>query len=184
VNSNSAPPTSSYSTRSTGFPDNGRCGQGIFHSRQYEEHIRQVVRENLHSNDIVLDVGANIGAITLLAASVVGSAGRVIAVEPNPDNLQLLYRGILVNGFSNVTVIPCAASDNIGIVSLTGGTSNTHITSPNITDISDHLAQTVPLEHWLGGFDRLDFVNMDIEGHEPRALLGCTRSFSDTSPYS
>ena len=38
--------------------------------------------------DVAVDIGANIGVLTILAASMVGSSGRVIAVEPNPDNLQ------------------------------------------------------------------------------------------------
>ena len=59
---------------------------------------------------MAVDVGANVGVLTFLAASIVGNTGRVIAVEPNPDNLQLLYRGIVLNGFNNVKVLPHAAS--------------------------------------------------------------------------
>ena len=65
-----------------------RMPAAIFHSRKYEEHVRRAARENLHEGDVAVDIGANIGGLTFLAASMVGSSGRVIAVEPNPDNLQ------------------------------------------------------------------------------------------------
>jgi FkbM family methyltransferase len=150
-------------------------GQGIFHSHQYEEHVRQAARENLHAGDVAVDVGANVGVLTFLAASLVGTAGRVIAVEPNPDNLQLLYRGIVLNGFDNVEVVPHAASNRRSVFSLTGGTSNTHLIGARAPEEGGHFVQSVLLDEALGGLPRLDFVKMDIEGHEPQALEGFSR---------
>jgi FkbM family methyltransferase len=150
-------------------------GQGIFHSHKYEEHVRQAARENLHEGDVAVDVGANIGVLTFLAASIVGKAGRVIAVEPNPDNLQLLYRGIVHNGFANVEVLPHAASNARGVFSLTGGTSNTHLIGARKPEEGGYFTQSIVLDDALGGLPRLDFVKMDIEGHEPQALEGFSR---------
>jgi len=150
-------------------------GQGIFHSHKYEEHVRQAARENLHAGDVAVDVGANVGVLTFLAASLVGTAGRVIAVEPNPDNLQLLYRGIVLNGFDNVEVVPHAASNRRSVFSLTGGTSNTHLIGARAPEEGGHFVQSVLLDEALGGLPRLDFVKMDIEGHEPQALEGFAR---------
>jgi FkbM family methyltransferase len=124
---------------------------------------------------VVVDVGANVGVLTFLAASIVGKAGRVIAVEPNPDNLQLLYRGIVLNGFENVEVLPYAASNRRSIFSLTGGTSNTHLVGAREPEEGGHFVQSVALDDVLGQLQRLDFVKMDIEGHEPQALEGFGR---------
>jgi FkbM family methyltransferase len=149
--------------------------QAMFHTHQYEEHVRQAVREYLHPGDVVVDVGANVGVITLLAASIVGPAGRVVAVEPNPDNLQLLYRGIVLNGFENVEVVAAAASDRRRIFSLTGGTSNTHLIGARAPVEGGFFVQSLVLDEALGDMPRLDLVKMDIEGHEPRALAGMAR---------
>lgn len=150
-------------------------GQGIFHSRKYEEHVRRAARENLREGDVAVDVGANVGVLTFLAASIVGNSGRVIAVEPNPDNLQLLYRGIVHNGFNNVEVLPHAASNARAVFSLTGGTSNTHLIGAREPEEGGHFVQSIVLDDALGDLQRLDFVKMDIEGHEPRALEGFSR---------
>jgi FkbM family methyltransferase len=147
-------------------------GQAIFHTRQYEEHLRQAVRDHLREGDVCLDVGANIGVVSFLAARLVGPRGRVIAVEPNPDNLQLLYRGVVLNGFAHVEVLPFAASNRRAIFSLTGGTSNTHLIAARPPDERGYFVQSVVLDEHLGDLPRLDLVKMDIEGHEPPALEG------------
>jgi len=141
-------------------------GQGIFHTHQYEEHVRQAARENLRIGDVVVDVGANIGVLTFLAAMIVGPSGRVVAVEPNPDNLQLLYRGIVLNEFTNVEVLPHAASNRRTVFSLTGGTSNTHLIGARAPQEGGHFVQSIVLDEALGHLPRLDFVKMDIEGRE------------------
>jgi FkbM family methyltransferase len=155
-------------------------GQAIFHSRAYEEHVRQAVRENLREGAVALDVGANVGVITFLAASIVGKAGRVIALEPNPDNLQLLYRGIVLNGFTNVHVLPYAASNRSALFSLAGGASNTHLVGP--ADEAGCFAQSVVLDQALEDLPKLNFVKMDIEGHEPEALDGLRRTIARDRP--
>jgi len=94
---------------------------------------------------VALDVGANVGTIAFLAASIVGKAGRVIAVEPNPYNLQLLYRGITHNGFTNIEVLPYAASSARKIFSLTGGTSNRTSSTRDPSETGELLSSR---SHW------------------------------------
>ncbi len=48
----------------------------------------------------------------------------VLAVEPNPDNVQMLYAGIVLNGVRNVRVLPHAASSRSEVLSLSDNTSN------------------------------------------------------------
>jgi FkbM family methyltransferase len=157
-------------------------GQAIYHSHQYEEHVRAAVREHLHEGGVAVDVGANVGAVAFLMATIVGPGGRVHAIEPNPDNLQLLYRGIVLNGFTNIDVLPYAASNQHAVFSLVGGTSNTHLTSPRDPVSGGYYAQSVVLDDVLGDLPRLDLLKIDIEGHEPLALQGFTRTVARHRP--
>ena len=68
-------------------------------------------RQLLKPGDTFIDVGANIGVHVARAAQLVGSSGRVIAVEPNTENCRLLLLTIQKNSFHNVTLIPSALSD-------------------------------------------------------------------------
>jgi FkbM family methyltransferase len=162
----------------TSDPDFG----AIIHSyRQYEEPVRAAMRAGLAPGDVCVDVGANIGVMTFLAASIVGSEGRVIALEPNPGNVQLLYRGLLLNGFANVQVLPLAASDRRAVFSLSGR-SNTHLVEPRGPSGGGSFAQSVTLDEVAADLPRVDFVKMDIEGHEPQALRGSVRLIARHHP--
>ena len=102
-------------------------GRAIIATRDYEPHLRRFLAQSVRPGQVVVDVGANIGCLTFQAARLVGDRGRVIAIEPNPDNVQLLYAGILMNAWANVQVCPCAAWDAPGIMSRQGGASNTYL---------------------------------------------------------
>jgi FkbM family methyltransferase len=163
----------------TSDPDFGAI---IASYRVYEEHVRQAVRDHLRPGDVCLDVGANIGVITFLAASIVGPDGLVVAVEANPENVQMLYRTIHMVAAANVMVLPLAASDQRSVFSLKGR-SNTHLVAARAADSGGgHFVQAVPLDDLLAGLPRLDFVKMDIEGHEPPALRGIARLLAQHKP--
>ena len=116
-----------------------------------------------------LDVGANIGYHTLFACSRVGAQGRVIAIEPNPDNCRLIQASAKRNGFSNLVLHQIAVADRRRTVSLkvTAG-SNGHIS------LNDPIAGTeaVMLDDLLQNERSVDVVKIDIEGAEPLALRG------------
>lgn len=143
----------------------------IVNTRDYEPHVRQAIRDRVQEGDVVVDVGANVGCIALLAAALVGGRGLVAAVEPNPDNVQLLYAGMAVNRAHNVRVLPYAASDRAGVVSITGG-SNAHVVGARPPGPAVVYAQSVVLDEALSWLPRLDLVKMDVEGHETLAFDG------------
>jgi FkbM family methyltransferase len=156
-------------------------GSNISTFKEYEEPVRRVIREYLRSGDTFIDIGANMGVMTFLAASIVGASGRVVAVEPNPENVQFLYRNIILNGTTTVEVLPLAASDRRSVFSLTGR-SNTHLIAPRGARGGGHLVQSVPLDDLLGELPRVDFVKLDVEGHEPPALAGMMRILTRHRP--
>ena len=157
--------------------------QMITASRDYEPHVRRAVAARLRSGDVMVDVGANVGCIALMAAQIVGASGVVVAVEPNPGNVQMLYAGIVINGLSNVR-IPYAASSRSTVFSLGGGRSNSRVVppvDPRGTQVPTYV-ESITLDEALGFLPRVDLVKMDIEGHEPRAFAGFRRIIERDRP--
>lgn len=155
-------------------PSDRDIGGAIARGIEYEPHVTALVRRELRSGDTFLDVGANIGYFTMLAASIVGPQGRVLAVEPMDKNLQLIYRGVEKNALSNVEVFPFGASSESGVVAIVTdpSTSNALVQSAPSSRSASVFAPVRTLDWMCRGLERLDFLKMDIEGHEVFAWRG------------
>ena len=84
--------------------------------RYYEPEISRLLLQVLKEGDTAIDVGANVGFFSILAAAMVGPKGRVVSFEPDPANRARLANNLAVNGFTNVTVIENPATDKAGKV--------------------------------------------------------------------
>lgn len=82
--------------------------QEIFFHSYYERTLVEWLKRTLQPDDIFWDVGANIGAITLIAAT---RCRRVVAFEPDPRSLKLLRENLAFNQLGNVEIVPCALGD-------------------------------------------------------------------------
>lgn len=124
----------------------------------------------------VLDIGANIGQYTLMAAVRVGPAGRVHAFEPTPPVAASLARNVALNRFTWVAVNALAVSDTSGMTRL-----SLHPKAPDINSIVGQRAPgpsievpTITLDEYVATRDipRVDLIKLDVEGAEPRVLRG------------
>jgi FkbM family methyltransferase len=91
-----------------------------FQHDRYEQFFRAFI-ENLKEGMVVYDVGAHWGYYTLVASRVVGDTGRVIAFEPNHENIQILMRNIQYNNIKNIECLEIAVGDLCGKVSFDPG---------------------------------------------------------------
>lgn len=142
----------------------------------YEPEVTAVVRRLLRPGMGVLDLGANIGYFTLLAAALVGPSGHVLAVEPNPANARLLEASRRLNGFTHVTVLQAAAGLETGLLVLHTAHSNGTTSDPPAAPEALLGATTVPcvpVDALLPAGRRIDLIKADVEGAEPKALRGC-----------
>ncbi len=136
--------------------------------------------------DVVVDVGAHIGLYTLLAAA---SGARVFALEPDPANRALLEANLRMNGWRDAHVFPVAASDRVGSASLrcadgiNRGTSSLAAVQPETSSSSPcEIVPTETLDRLLAPFqlDRIDWLKVDVEGHEAAVLAGACEVLSRT----
>jgi FkbM family methyltransferase len=146
-------------------------GSAILEQHVYEPHVTATLQRELHSDHVFLDVGANVGWFSLLAARILRN-GKVVAVEPNPRNVQLIYASLSRNELHNVFVYPFAATETNQMFDMEAVGSNGFVTSSIGSSLSRTYVQGVSLGMLLEPEPRLDVIKMDIEGHELLAMRG------------
>jgi len=161
---------------------------------KFEPYSVRILRAAVETGDVVLDVGANIGFFATLFSRWVGDDGRVLAVEPEPENLALLRRNLIDNGCRNATVCECAVGATRGVAHFsldeaTGSTGHLGI-SPTAGEsaVGTGKVQVIPTD--VETIDDLvaahavtpNVMKMDIEGGEARALEGASRTVAECRP--
>jgi FkbM family methyltransferase len=147
---------------------------------QYEPEVARKLIEILQPGMTVCDIGANIGFLTLLAARLVGPAGRVYAFEPVPDNFRILQQNIARNGHKNVTTFQKAVSEHNGVARIhISDFCGCHSLLPNPAQDSGRTIEVemVRLDS-LPDLRHVDLIKIDTEGTE----LSVLRSFGSTRP--
>jgi FkbM family methyltransferase len=155
----------------------------------WERWITERVRDLLRPGMTVVDVGANVGYYSVLAADAVGPSGRVHAFEPNPDLVEILYTNLAINGFGDrATVVAKAVHARQGSVALHRfrrhmGSSSLWASEAHAQAHHDSLdsvtVESVPLDVHFAPGTRVDFVKIDAEGAEPLVLQGARRMLTE-----
>ncbi len=129
---------------------------------------------------VVLDCGAHIGVLTLLAARAAGPEGKVIAVEPTPPNATALRRNISANGFDDrVELIEAAAAAEPGSAPLLIHFALDQSGTVPPPDREDHVIEVacVTLDEVMDGRG-FDVAKIDIEGAEALAVAGLAETIA------
>lgn len=121
----------------------------------------------------VVDIGANIGYYCLLFCKGIGENGKVVAIEPSPENLRELRLNVERNKLTDkVDIIASAVGDRTDIVGLRTGL-NSGVTS---NDAAPYRVPLDTLDNIIKG--PVDLVKMDIEGYEVLALKAASKLLS------
>ena len=139
------------------------------------------MRDYLRAGDRFVDIGANIGLYSLLAASLVGPSGRVVAFEPGRVPAGRLHETLALNRIQNIELISSAVGENPGELAFEGGDEDAtaHI-SERQGAVSGRVS-VVRLDDILDGRPYA-MAKLDIEGYEPFALRGMKRHLAKGNP--
>ncbi len=150
----------------------------------YEPHVTATLQELCKPGMCVVDVGANIGFHTLALSGLVGSSGRVIAVEPNSENCRLILAALAGNKCTNVELLPLALDAKRGwAYFVTHLGSNGGLISTDSREYVEGVGTVVPTETLDDVVhDRVDLIKIDVEGAEGRVLRGAMRTLERWSP--
>jgi FkbM family methyltransferase len=153
-------------------------GPGILYYGAWEPEKSELFNHLLQPGDRVVDIGANIGYFTVLFAAAVGDAGRVLAIEPDPDNIRLLRENLRINGLSARTSVVRAAAgpraDKLYLYSK-GGVSNRgdHRTfGVGGSGVRRRSVRMVAVDDCVRNWPSVQTIKMDIQGYESFALQG------------
>jgi len=133
----------------------------------YEPIETDIVKSNVKKNDIVVDVGANIGYYTLLMAK---NNACVFSYEPEPQNFALLQKNVILNDFSsNVNLYNKAVSNFNGHSKLI---LSEYSTGQHELDTNRFGTHPIDVEVIKLDLEKIDFAKIDVEGTELHVLQG------------
>jgi FkbM family methyltransferase len=159
----------------------------------FEPSTVAAYRRIIRPGDVVIDVGANIGAHTLCLADCVGPKGRVIAFEPTEYAVQKLRANIALNPTlaQRITVeqIHLGASDDVAPPAAVfsswplGAERDRHALHYGVAQRTTH-ARACRLDSYLDDHDvrRVDFMKIDIDGYECEMLAGAATTLRQLRP--
>jgi FkbM family methyltransferase len=156
----------------------------IMWSGTYEPKLAKFLRARNTHGWVCLDIGANVGAISLLLAKVVGPEGKVIAVEPGPPNVARLRKNFELNPAlaARSEIIACGMSNIPGQLwwaEEEGNPGNAMLGDKGTHCIPVRTVDDVVREQAL---ERLDFAKIDVEGMELQVMQGGKESFERFRP--
>ena len=151
--------------------------QQLFWYGSYEKELEDLLKKMLRSNDVFIDIGANIGYFSLLVANNSPTV-KVISFEPVADLFQKMNDNITLNNIKNIMTVNAAvgevneekelfvsASDNLGMSSFK---------QPENYSGKKEKVEVVTIDDWFktSGLSKIDIIKLDIEGSELAGLKG------------
>ena len=161
-------------------------GRGLYRRKVHEPSLTTLLLTRFASSRQrnFIDVGANIGYFACLMSHLAGLTGKVLAIEPEPQNLKLLEQNISINDLNNVVIHPCALgarkgsallglykSSNRGRHSILETEAKSRIKVPvrTLDDIAGDSGKHI--ESW-------SLVKIDVEGYEGFVIEGAKHTLS------
>jgi FkbM family methyltransferase len=158
-------------------------GDSLFYD--LAEQKRNIYGTHIHPGDVVLDAGANVGVFTRKALW--AGASKVIAIEPGPENVECLRRNFAAEiADGRVVIYAKGIWDKDDVLKLSVDPSDSARDS-FVRPIENAQFIEVPLTtvdkmveelHLV----RVDFIKMDIEGAEQKAVIGAKNTIAKFRP--
>ncbi len=148
----------------------------------FEEREHEYLYRALLPDDVVIDVGANIGLVAIQIADTVPK-GEVHAFEPYKENFNRLIENIELNSVRNLQTYNLGLSDGEKGVSLySPEEKNTGMVSVNLSKDGKTQLTTLDLFCEEMRIDKVSFIKIDVEGYEAKVLKGARKTLEFFKP--
>lgn len=151
-----------------------------------EADLLRDILSNVNADDVVWDVGSNVGLYVCLLASK-AAEGRVIGFEPHPDHVARIRENVAINGFENVDVEQIALADASTTTELQIVSEEDHHEGKHTLQDDPEAQETIEVEVERGDEIVADdvpapnIVKIDVEGSELETLQGMKNILSQGS---
>lgn len=155
---------------------------------EYEPELAAWLKSKMEQGFSFLDIGANAGYFSLLAAKYSANKNqRIIAIEPIKENLELIENHIGLNNFSSIEILPIAVADTDRVVEFTSSSNlaaNTYHEGSSLFEISPKISiQAKCLDTICDSLGLKKFVvKIDVEGAELDVLKGAKNTLLKHRP--
>lgn len=151
--------------------------EALYYCGVYEPGTLWVIDQCLSRGHCFIDVGANIGLMTVYAARAVGGEGTVLAFEPDPDTFSILQSNVGLNELDNVISAPVAlgkSAASLPLYRMAHNRGRSSLVAPDAEGTRNARAQVQPLDSFLAehGVPTPRMVKIDVEGWELDVLQG------------
>jgi len=159
--------------------------------KSHEPLNTKILSKMLKKGMTCLDIGGNIGYYVLLERQLIGSEGKIIAIEPLQRNFDYLKKNIELQNVTNISTYRFACGDKNGKVPfiidresngswiIPDGMKNPDPSRGTITEVPLRILDEFVEEL---GLERVDFVRMDVEGYEIHILKGLKKTLEKFKP--
>jgi FkbM family methyltransferase len=158
--------------------------RSIFYTGTYEPTLTALIEAEIQPGDVFLDIGANVGHYSLLAAKKLGATGHVHAIEASRQTADLLRETVRRSKLGRtITVHQVAASDRSGqMVLATPADSTSYMGMRYLAPEggAGEVVEVVRVDEYLSVAPTV--VKVDVEGADLRALVGMERIFRECPP--
>ena len=138
--------------------------------------LSQLMRRQLGPDQVFVDIGSSLGWFAILGAQLVGSGGRVIAFEPDPNSFEAIVRTVQLNELERqVMVLNTALSDEDGERAMyrdPKGLRSSLVTATTYPEVIPVLTSSLDRMVEELRVDRIDLIKVDVEGEEPSTIRG------------
>jgi FkbM family methyltransferase len=170
-------------------PNDQYISRSLMYTGEWEPHITSFFKSFIKPGMTVVDIGANIGAHTLIMSKLVGPEGKVIAFEPCKLNHDVLLQNCIINKCSNVDIYKLGCSDKDNEMYIESRWNHSSVEdnygcivlqqSPSLDD--DEKIIVSSLDNILKN-NKVDLIKIDAEGMEDKVLLGAKNTILLNKP--